>query len=234
MKFLMPKKQNVEVKNTNGHLSARGFTILETLVAISILVLALTAPLAIVAQALSSSYYARDQVTAYYLAQEAVEFLRNKRDNAGLQSATTAEEWTSLFFADTSGTIINPVGVTTLKAYLVRDSSNGYALKQCNSTCPFVKYSPASDGVLYGGDSLSSGYDSIFIREIVISEPVLGLGSTQIENDAPVSPNPARPPKLRELVISVQVKWRMANGNLSDGVTIREHLTNWQLEKTSP
>ncbi len=218
---------------------SRGFTILETLVAISILVLALTAPLAIVAQALRSSYYARDQVTAYFLAQEAVEFLRNKRDIAGLQSSVTAEEWTDLFRADidvsipNSGTpFINTAGSTNLKAYLVRDSINGYMLKSCGTTCPEIRYdAAASNGVLYG--DISGGSPSIFTREIIISEPVSGVG-TQNENDIAIPPAPARPPKLRELVINVRVRWRMANGDLSDGVTIREHLTNWQLEKTPP
>lgn len=221
-------------KNTYKNKS-RGFTILETLVAISILVLALTAPLAIVAQALRSSYYARDQVTAYFLAQEAVEFLRNMRDNAGLKSSVTAEEWTDLFRADVdvsvpgSGTpIINTAGSTNLKAYLVRDTTNGYMLKSCGGfPCPEVSYDPAaSNGVLYG--DISGGSPSIFTREITISEPVTGQGSVESEDLT------TRPPGLRELVINVRVRWRMANGDLSDGVTIREHLTNWQLEKTPP
>lgn len=213
---------------------SRGFTILETLVAISILVLALTAPLAIVAQALQSSYYARDQVTAYFLAQEAVEFLRNKRDNAGLQSAVTAEQWTDTFLAanDPSGipsiNIINDTTVATpKKAYLVRDTLAGYKLVQCNNNgtdCPAVTFSPSTTGTLYGD---INGGQSIFVREITISEPVTGQG---IESEDPIT----RPPGLRELVINVRVRWRTANGDMSDGVTIREHLTNWQLEKTPP
>ncbi|MCF7865387.1 MAG: prepilin-type N-terminal cleavage/methylation domain-containing protein [Candidatus Pacebacteria bacterium] len=211
-------------KNHKGR--QRGFTILETLVAISILVLALTAPLAIVAQALRSSYYARDQVTAYYLAQEAIEFLRNKRDNAGLQSSDTSDTWTDLFNAEGSP-IINSAGSTNLKAYLVRGTS-GYYLKQCSSTCPEVSYdSSASTGILYGSDT--AGISSIFTREIIISEPVRATlnDGTQKEVDG------VNPPNLRELVISVHVSWKMQNGSQSDGITIKEHLTNWQLEKSS-
>jgi Tfp pilus assembly protein PilV len=201
-----------------------GFTILETLVAISILVLALTGPLTIVAQALKSSYYARDQVTAYYLAQEAVEFLRNKRDNAGLQSSASADMWIDLFNAEGSP-IINTAGSSNLKAYLVRGVS-GYYLKQCSGACPEVSYDPsASTGILYGSDS--AGSPSVFTREIVISEPVRGsIDGVDKEVDG------TNPPRLRELVINVTVKWRQANGTESDGVTISEHLTNWQLEKS--
>ncbi len=207
------------------HRVQRGFTILETLVAIAILTLSLTAPMAIVAQALQSSYYARDQVTAYYLAQEAIEFLRNKRDMAGLNSATIAEEWTDLFNAEGTA-IINPAGSSNLKAYLVRGSS-GYYLKACSGDCPAVSYNNSeSTEVLYGSDT--TGDPSIFIREIIINEPVRAtLGGVDQEDDA--TNNPA---KWRELVVTVRVRWRMQNGNLSDGVTIREHLTNWQLEKS--
>ena len=213
---------------------SRGFTILETLVAISILILAITAPLVIVAQALRSSYYARDQVTAYFLAQEAVEFLRNMRDNAGLQSAITAEDWTATFLAATgpsdnpSFDIINDSTIAILeKAYLIRDVNTGYKLVRCDingTDCPVVTYSPSTTGALYGD---GAGDASIFTREITISEPVTGQGA-EVEDPT------TRPPRLRELVINVRVRWRMANGDLSDGVTIREHLTNWQLEKTPP
>jgi prepilin-type N-terminal cleavage/methylation domain-containing protein len=205
----------------------RGFTILETLVAISILVLALTAPLAIVSQALRSSYYARDQVTAYYLAQEAIEFLRNKRDNAGLQASASAETWTDLFNAE-GNPIINTSGSTNLKAYLVRGVS-GYYLKQCISTCPEVSYdAAASTGVLYGSDT--AGDPSIFTREIIISEPTRATLSDGTEKEL----DGTNPPRLRELVVTVRVRWRMQDGSQSDGVTIREHLTNWQLEKSTP
>lgn len=210
----------------NRELTDGGFTILETLVAISILVLALTAPLAIVAQALRSSYYARDQVTAYYLAQEAIEFLRNKRDNAGLQASANADTWTDLFDAEGSP-IINTAGASNLKAYLVRGSS-GYYLKACGTTCPEVSYdASASTGVLYGADN--AGESSIFTREIIISEPVRATLSDGTEKES----DSTNPPKLRELVVTVRVRWKVQDGSQSDGITIREHLTNWQLEKNA-
>lgn len=58
----------------------RGFTLIETLVAISVLLVSLAGPLSIAAQALRSAYSARDQVTAFYLAQEAIEYVRSYRD----------------------------------------------------------------------------------------------------------------------------------------------------------
>ena len=59
----------------------RGFTLVESMVAISILSLAVTGPLLIAQKGVGSAIYARDQITAFYLAQEAVEYIRNVRDS---------------------------------------------------------------------------------------------------------------------------------------------------------
>jgi prepilin-type N-terminal cleavage/methylation domain-containing protein len=56
------------------------FTLVESMVAISILSLAVTGPLLIAQKGVGSAIYARDQITAFYLAQEAVEYVRNVRD----------------------------------------------------------------------------------------------------------------------------------------------------------
>lgn len=55
-------------------------TLIETLVAISILTVAIISPMSLTMQSLSASYYARDQVTAFNLGQEAIESVRAVRD----------------------------------------------------------------------------------------------------------------------------------------------------------
>jgi len=65
----------------------RGFTLIETMVAVSLLSLAIVAPMSLASQSLASAYYARDQVTAFYLAQEAIESVRSIRDGNILQNS---------------------------------------------------------------------------------------------------------------------------------------------------
>lgn len=65
-------------------LSRAGFTFVEMLVAISVLLLAIVGPLFLASQGLRAARIARDQINANYLAQEAVEFVRYKRDNNAL------------------------------------------------------------------------------------------------------------------------------------------------------
>jgi prepilin-type N-terminal cleavage/methylation domain-containing protein len=65
----------------------KGFTLVETMVAISILMLAILGPLSIASSGLRNSLFAKDQVTAYYLAQEGIEYVRYIRDDNYLQSS---------------------------------------------------------------------------------------------------------------------------------------------------
>lgn len=65
----------------------RAFTLIETMVAVSLLSVAIVAPMSLAAKSLSSAYYARDQVAAFYLAQEAIEAVRSIRDGNILQNS---------------------------------------------------------------------------------------------------------------------------------------------------
>jgi len=64
-----------------NYLQKKGFTILESLISISILSVAVTGPLVYVTNSLKAAEVARDQTIAFYLAQDAVEHIKNVRDN---------------------------------------------------------------------------------------------------------------------------------------------------------
>lgn len=81
----------------------KGFTLIETLVAIFILVIAVTGPISAAQNSLKAAFLARDQVTAFYLAQDAIEYLINIRDTNALGSPSVPFEDTSVFGLAVSG-----------------------------------------------------------------------------------------------------------------------------------
>ncbi len=67
----------------------KGFTLIETLVAIFILLISTTGPLTFAQSGLRASFLARDQIGAFYLAQDVIETIKNLRDNTGLSGASS-------------------------------------------------------------------------------------------------------------------------------------------------
>lgn len=62
----------------------KGFTLIETFVAISILLIAVMGPLQMFSKAIADGLYAKNQTIAYYLAQEGIELSIHKSFNEGL------------------------------------------------------------------------------------------------------------------------------------------------------
>ncbi len=72
----------------------RGFTLIETLIAIAILGLAVAGPLYTADRAMVAAETANSQLTASYLAQEGIEYIRMVRDNNYLATASSTAAWT--------------------------------------------------------------------------------------------------------------------------------------------
>ncbi len=69
------------------------FTLLETLVAVTILIVSISGPLTTAQQSLQSAIFSRDQITASYLAQEGIEYMRARRDENFMQNPVVP--WTT-------------------------------------------------------------------------------------------------------------------------------------------
>jgi len=59
----------------------RGFTLVETLIAISIFSVSIVSMMSVLGGGVSDINYAKSKMTAIYIAQEGIEYVRNQRDN---------------------------------------------------------------------------------------------------------------------------------------------------------
>ncbi len=73
----------------------KGYSLVEVLVAVAILMISVVGPLTIAAKALQSAQYARQQNTAFFLAQEGITAINTLRNNGGLDAYTddNAQSW---------------------------------------------------------------------------------------------------------------------------------------------
>lgn len=58
----------------------KGFSLVETLIAITVLMLAIAGPMSLASSGYASSLTSKNRVSAFYLAQDAMEYIRNVRD----------------------------------------------------------------------------------------------------------------------------------------------------------
>ena len=128
-----------------------GFTLIETLVAISLLSVAIVAPMALTSQSLAAAYYARDQITAYHLAQEAIEAMRAIRDSQILQialspSGSTIDIFDSAIIPISSPGLDNPFRIDA------RQLDPAQAIARCALDSGGVCAPLQTDGTLYGYD----------------------------------------------------------------------------------
>lgn len=82
----------------------RAFTLIETMVAITILTLSIVGPMTVANRALVAADTASDQLTASYLAQEGIEYVRAVRDDQflALYPGDTTNAWAN-FLTATAG-----------------------------------------------------------------------------------------------------------------------------------
>lgn len=200
MKKLFSRKQN-----------QKGFTLIETLVAVAILVVAIVGPMDIASKGLFSAFYARDEITAYFLAQEGVEFVRNTRDtnyinkiNGYVLSDTSWLEGLDSCVSDSNeyGCDVDSSWLISDQRELISDAVIGLEA----SDNPVLKYD--EDEAYYSYDSRDP--DSKFKRKILI-----------IPDGAPAS-------SASSALIEATVTWTTgAVFGSTRSFTLRERIFNW-------
>ncbi len=178
-----------------------GFTLVETMVAISILSLAVTGPLLIAQKGLGSSIYARDQITAFYLTQEAVEYVRNVRDS----NRITGAAWLSQF----GGCKEDGSGRKCQIDSQYADFSAGGAIAACpGGVCPVLSLNTASN--VYGYGSGGDWKPTIFTRTVSIDDRA----------------KPGAKPD-QEAQVSVTISWGTKLFSPLKTFTIKEYIFNF-------
>ena len=66
--------------------ASHGFTLVETLVAITVLLLVIVGPISAAQKGIQRAYYANEQLSAVFIAQQSIEAVRQLRDNQALEA----------------------------------------------------------------------------------------------------------------------------------------------------
>jgi len=99
---------------TTRHTPKKAFTLIETMVSIALLTLAVSGAFLVANSAMIAAEIARDKLTASYLAQEAVEYVRMMRDNEYLASyanggsGVSDNAWHNFLKVDNDADSMNP------------------------------------------------------------------------------------------------------------------------------
>lgn len=88
-----------------GHSLPAGFTLIETMIAVTILTLAVAGPLTTASRAVVAGDLAHDQLTASYLAQEGVEYVHAMRDDEYLSAYRSNTTSSSCSWSSSSATV---------------------------------------------------------------------------------------------------------------------------------
>ena len=177
-----------------------GFTLIETLVAILLLTVAIVAPLSLTTQSLATAYYARDQITAYYLAQEGIEVVRAVRDGNILKVAIGQSANLLDNIPDTTGKpfTVNTIPLASQSMQLCPSSSS--------TSCPPLQIVDLGSGnTMYGYQTGSP--NSRFTRYVEVTTLTSVAGVPE------------------EVRVSSTVSWQ--TGNITRSFTISEDMYRW-------
>ena len=179
-----------------------GFTLIETLVAVSIFSVSILGLLVVLSGGIADTGYAKKKIIAAYLAQEGIEYMRNMRDTFVLYDPSGTQNGWNAFWSRLSGASCPAASGCYFDDRNLDYGDHSEPMKDilvvaCGSSCP---------GLLYDGGSGKYGYVS-----------GTGAGFIRQIRAVQVSPN--------EIKIFSTVSWVQSAGNSS--MTFSESLFNW-------
>lgn len=181
-----------------------GFTLVETMFAVFILTFTIVGLMTVVANSLFAARYARDEITASYLLQEVVDYVRNDRDTTVFLGAVAGPTTWANFLTKYNNCsndgcyfdVLNPNGSVEIKRCL-------------SSGCPFLYYDAKADTTPFyvndDGNGMSDMLKTNFQRKILVTQ--------SSENSD-------------EIDVAVTVYWK--NGGLTKSRSLTTSLLKWQ------
>lgn len=152
--------------------ASKGFTLVETLVAIAIFAFAITGLISITARGVFNTNFVKNKFTAGYLALEGAELVRNVRDSAAIDGVTT---WAQVMTDDSLLGHCTEAG----GACYIDPNPSSFDLQPapCPSLadCPYMKYLEAEARFNYAPADNITNFESIFKRTITVEEIVSGV-----------------------------------------------------------
>lgn len=152
----------------------KGFTLIETLIAVTILATAIAGPLTIAAKSFMAAVVVKDQITAFYLAQDAVEYIRFKRDTNRLAGSSWLTGLTNC---------ISVGGTQACNLDSTENSVTPPTLCPTPTTCTVMRYDDVNNRFTYTGGTQST----ISLRRAVIIQTPVGSSAGEASVTVTVS-----------------------------------------------
>jgi len=206
MKFFNKQKNILNLRfDKEGNL-IRGFTLIETMVAVFILTTSLVSMLSLTTSSLFASKYANNEITASYLLQEAVDYIRNDRDSLAFQQTDYVGGGWSAFIAKYNTGGCFSVDGCYIEVAKTISNINTCAVSPAWGTlhCPVLKYDASASSTSHNFYNYVSVKDSNFNRKIKMKQ------------------NLSNPD---EIDITITVEW--LNGSIVRSRSLRSSLLNW-------
>ena len=171
-------KEHQKINNTQG------FTLVETLISISIFTLALLVVMVSLGKSINDTQFAKGKITAEYLAQENIEYIRNMRDTYLLYyDPINPQNGWNAFLVKLSGC----TSTNGSKTCYIDDQGLSYtdstlpmtdlSTPVCSGSCPNLKYDSTTGRYSYNGSGVDSGFKRWFAMTQNPGDPTIKIYS---------------------------------------------------------